>query len=57
VGELDETGLFYLRSRGIPEWEARRLLMTAFVAQTLDKIADQDVRGIMDRLVTDWMAS
>lgn len=57
AGELDESGLFYLRSRGIPEAEARQLLMTAFAAQTLDKISDETVRGIMDRLVADWMAS
>ncbi len=57
AGELDETGLFYLRSRGIPEAEARQLLMTAFAAQTLDKISDKAVRGIMDGLVADWMAS
>ncbi len=57
AGELDETGLFYLRTRGIPEWEARRLLMTAFVAQTLDKIGDDAVRGTMDGLVAEWMGS
>ena len=57
AGELDETGMFYLRSRGIPEWEARQLLMTAFLAQTLDKIGDAAVRGIMDGLVADWMGS
>jgi Fe-S cluster assembly protein SufD len=57
AGELDESGLFYLRSRGIPEWEARQLLMTAFVAQTLDKIANDDIRAVMDRLIHDWMGS
>ena len=57
AGEMDETGLFYLRSRGIPEAEARQLLMTAFVAQTLDKIGDEALRGVMQGLVADWMAS
>ena len=57
AGELDESGLFYMRSRGIPEAEARRLLMTAFVSQTLDKISDEAVRGVMARMVADWMAS
>ena len=46
-----------MRSRGIPEAEARRLLMTAFVSQTLDKISDEAVRGVMARMVADWMAS
>lgn len=57
AGELDETGLFYLRTRGISEAEARRLLMTAFVIKTLDRIDDEGLRGIMEQLVTDWMGS
>ena len=36
VGQLDEGALFYLRSRGIAEPAARRLLLQAFVAQVLD---------------------
>ncbi len=57
AGELDESGLFYLRSRGIPEQEAQHLLMTAFVSQTLDKIGDDAVRDVMDQLVMEWMGS
>lgn len=57
AGELDETGLFYLRSRGIPEDEARQLLMTAFISETLAKIESDAVRGIMERLVGDWMTA
>ncbi|MDP6875217.1 MAG: Fe-S cluster assembly protein SufD [Alphaproteobacteria bacterium] len=57
AGELDETGLFYLRSRGIPEDEARQLLMTAFISETLAKIDSDAVRGIMERLVGEWMAA
>ncbi len=57
AGELDETGLFYLRSRGIPEDEARQLLMTAFIAETLAHLGHDDARQVMERLVADWMAS
>ena len=32
VGDLDETALFYLRARGIPDAEARRMLIEAFCA-------------------------
>lgn len=35
-GKLDENALFYLRSRGMPEGLARRLLIGAFVAETLE---------------------
>ncbi len=38
VGQLDEKALFYLRSRGLAEEDARRLLVQAFAAQTLDSI-------------------
>jgi len=38
VGQLDETALFYLRSRGISESEARMLLMFAFVDDVIEKI-------------------
>ena len=47
VGQLDERALFYLRSRGICEDDARRLLVHAFAAQTLDSIP---VAGIRDHV-------
>jgi len=57
AGELDESGLFYLRSRGIPEDVARQLLMTAFIAETLDRIGHDDLRAVMEQLVGDWMVA
>lgn len=39
VGQLDETALGYLRSRGIPLEAARALLLRAFAAEILDRIA------------------
>lgn len=45
VGQLDERALFYLRSRGVPEGEARALLTTAFCAIVLEAIADADLRA------------
>ena len=40
VGHLDETALFYLRSRGLPVAEARRLLTAAFCRETLSVLDD-----------------
>ncbi len=40
VGRLDETALFYLRSRGLPLVEARRLLTAAFCRETLIVLDD-----------------
>jgi Fe-S cluster assembly protein SufD len=44
VGDLDADSLFYLRSRGIPEDEARQLLIQAFLEETVDEIAEDDIR-------------
>ena len=38
TGSLDEQALFYLRSRGIGEQEARRLLMQAFAADVIARL-------------------
>src|SRR5690606_26128214 len=35
VGQLDPTAMFYLRSRGLPEAQARRLLTAAFCREVL----------------------
>ena len=40
VGTLDETALFYLRSRGLPLVDARRLLVQAFLREPLAVLED-----------------
>ena len=51
-GALDETALFYLRSRGIPTPEARVLLVLAFLAEALEEVEDagiaEDVRSRLE---------
>lgn len=44
VGSLDAEQVFYLRSRGIPEEEARALLIRAFAQAVLDKVTIPGVR-------------
>jgi Fe-S cluster assembly protein SufD len=44
VGQLDPTSMFYLRSRGIPEQQARALLTAAFCRETLAVIEDAALR-------------
>ena len=39
TGQLDAAALFYMRTRGIPEAEARMMLMQAFMADVIDTIA------------------
>lgn len=44
VGDLDPDSLFYLRSRGIHEREARRLLVHAFLEEAVTAVADGHLR-------------
>jgi Fe-S cluster assembly protein SufD len=49
VGDLDLESLFYLRSRGIPEKEARRLLIHAFLEEAVAAIDDGALRDYIWR--------
>jgi len=46
VGALDEEALFYARSRGIPEAQARAMLTQAFVAEVVDRIEHAGARDV-----------
>jgi Fe-S cluster assembly protein SufD len=48
VGQLDDDALFYLRSRGLGEGTARRLLTHAFVADVLNRMPLETVRVSVD---------
>ncbi|OYV37023.1 MAG: Fe-S cluster assembly protein SufD [Rhodospirillales bacterium 20-64-7] len=56
VGELDAEQIFYLRSRGVPEHEARSILVRAFLAEALDAVANETVRAWLERSVETWWA-
>jgi Fe-S cluster assembly protein SufD len=45
VGQLDDTALYYLRSRGINADEARRLLINGFADQIVDDVSVEAVRN------------
>lgn len=47
VGQLDANALFYLRSRGIPEAQARRLLTVAFCREPLLALEDGALRALL----------
>ncbi|MDB5735051.1 MAG: hypothetical protein JWN16_1688 [Alphaproteobacteria bacterium] len=47
VGDLDADSLFYLRARGIPEAEARGLLLHAFLEDAVAQIANMDQRELV----------
>jgi Fe-S cluster assembly protein SufD len=51
VGALDDTHLFYLRSRGIPETRARAMLIFAFLRSVIDGIGHAPLRERLTRAV------
>ena len=53
VGALDEEAMFYARSRGIPEPDARAMLMQAFLAEVTDRIAHIQAR----ELAQEWVVA
>ncbi len=48
TGQLDAEALFYLRSRGLTERVARKLLLTAFARDVLDEITLEPLRVYLD---------
>jgi Fe-S cluster assembly protein SufD len=55
VGRLDADALFFLRARGIPEAEARALLIQGFIGGALDEIDRDDVREAFGVAAADWL--
>ncbi|HEX4075953.1 MAG TPA: Fe-S cluster assembly protein SufD [Candidatus Acidoferrales bacterium] len=51
IGQIEENALFYLRSRGIDETSARRLLLTAFAGECFDRMKEGPARAHVERLV------
>jgi Fe-S cluster assembly protein SufD len=55
VGELDDVGMFYLRSRGIDRETAQAILTFAFAGEVVERLAHEDSqhqarRAILERL-------
>jgi len=53
VGRLNEEGLFYLQSRGIPEKTAKSLLVHAFGIDILEHIKLEPIRMYVDHLISE----
>jgi Fe-S cluster assembly protein SufD len=54
-GQLEENGLFYLRSRGISADEARALLAYAFVSEVVELIAPPALREEAETYARGWL--
>ncbi len=51
IGQLDESAMFYMRSRGIPEKEARALLMFAFSNNVLDSVKIPEIKQRITKII------
>jgi len=54
-GQIDEDLLFYLESRGIPEVQARALLIQAFVGEAVERIDHEGLREALSRASAEWL--
>ncbi len=52
IGEVDPDALFFLRSRGVPEPQAREMLISGFMSVGLSRVRDENLRNFMQELVT-----
>ena len=55
-GAIDDTALFYLRSRGVPQAQAQALLVLAFLAEALGEIEDAAIAEDIRARLEGWLA-
>jgi Fe-S cluster assembly protein SufD len=53
--ELDADLLFYCRSRGIPEKEARALMIESFIGEAIEKVANEQLRDALAAYAMQWL--
>ncbi|MFM1813454.1 MAG: hypothetical protein RLZ98_149 [Pseudomonadota bacterium] len=54
--DLDKDQLFFCRSRGLSEGEARALLVRAFVGDVLTRVEDEALRGALEAIADAWLS-
>lgn len=57
TGALDESLLFYLRARGLPEKEAQSLLIAAFVGEAIESIVEDNLRDFAIAAAERWLVT
>jgi Fe-S cluster assembly protein SufD len=57
IGALDPEQIFYLRSRGIPEEQARSMLIRAFLTEALEPVTHEGARGLFETAIENWWAA
>jgi Fe-S cluster assembly protein SufD len=57
IGQIDDDAVFYLKSRGIAEDEAKRILVRAFAGEVIIPIRIPIVRDQLEQLMDKWLRS
>lgn len=55
AGALDDSALFYLRSRGIERTEAESMLVAAFLEEAIEEVESPEVAEILRGAAAEWM--
>jgi Fe-S cluster assembly protein SufD len=55
IGALEEDALFYLRARGVPERQARELLVEGFVAEAFDSLGNDAIVDLLRTRINQWL--
>jgi len=53
IGQLDDEALFFMRSRGIAEKDAKALLMYAFASEALQNVKIKEVETLINRAIAE----
>ncbi len=54
-GDLNHDHVFYLKSRGVPEAEAKALLIAAFVGEAFDMIHHDGIKAALEDFAARWL--
>lgn len=54
IGELDQDQLFYLRSRGVPNEEAKAILVRAFLTEAMEPVTHDGARAMLETSIEQW---
>lgn len=56
TGQIDPEELFYLRARGIPETEARRLITRGFALEAAQRLGSEPIQQLLEQLIVERLA-
>ena len=55
VADIDKNHLFYMMARGIPERQARAILVNAFVAEIVEELEDEKLVEALESVISEWL--